>query len=58
MVTLSRFVVLSVSLTRKVSLLQYPGGMWRGDTMLMAYSEGKENISVTSFKLAALQGGG
>ena len=37
---------------------QYPGGMWRGDTMLMAYSEGKENISVTSFKLAALQGGG
>ena len=37
---------------------QYPGGMWRGDTMIMAYSEGKENISVTSFKLAALQGGG
>jgi hypothetical protein len=21
---------------------QYPGGMWRGDTMLMAYSEGED----------------
>jgi hypothetical protein len=34
---------------------QYPSGMWRGETMWIAYSEGKENISVTTFKLSELR---
>ena len=32
----------------------YPGGMWRGKTMFVVYSEGKENISVTQFPLASV----
>ena len=35
---------------------QYPAGMWRRETgeMLIVYSEGKENISVTAFPLSSL----
>eukprot|EP01052_Picozoa_sp_SAG31_P018664 SAG31_NODE_1331_length_8748_cov_5.583189_8_plen_396_part_00 len=34
---------------------QYPAGMWRNGTMLIVYSEGKENISTTIFRLESLQ---
>ena len=30
---------------------QYPAGMWRGEQMVIVYSEGKENISATVFPL-------
>ena len=35
---------------------QYPAGLWRQETdeMLIVYSEGKENISVTAFPLSSL----
>ena len=35
---------------------QYPSGMWRGDEMVAVYSEGKENISISSFRMPSLHG--
>ena len=35
---------------------QYPSGMWRGGEMVAVYSEGKENISISSFRMPSLYG--
>lgn len=43
-------------LTKRTSCHADPSGVWKGDTMLIAYSESKENISVTRFPIASIMG--
>ena len=48
-------VTLAVSLSERACHAD-PSGMWKNDTMLIAYSESKENISITRFPIASIAG--